>query len=72
MKNLKQFEEYNYDDNWWEKPMPKKEKSNIYGIDEEWIDIWEDVKHLDLQKMDWIDVIVLLGREFNPPTRRRK
>jgi len=42
----------------------------FYGIDSKWIEIWKDVKHLDLDKMDWIDIIVLLGRQFNPPTIR--
>lgn len=71
MKILKQFEEYNYDDTWWEKA-PNKEKSNIYGIDERWMDIMDELKYLDLQKMDWIDVITILGQKYNPPTRRIK
>jgi hypothetical protein len=44
---------------------------SLYGIDDKWIEIWNEVKHMDLNKMDWIDIIVLLGREFNPPTKRQ-
>lgn len=44
---------------------------SLYDIDDKWIEIWKDVKHLDLSKMDWIDVIVLLGKHFNPPTERQ-
>jgi hypothetical protein len=43
---------------------------SFYGIDDKWIEIYNDIKHLDLSKMDWIDIIVLLGRDFNPPSKR--